>query len=141
DHLRQMSNNLLLFSRDPAQEGVDGRTEMGRWVRGVKALVERSLGLGGSGLPVRMIWDVPDDLPNVRIAPHRLTQVVLNLAYNSRDAVLAKAGAAARGYSAGCITVRARADESGEGQGGRVALEVIDDGCGMNEEVKRRCTE
>src|SRR6185503_8545532 len=65
------------------------------------------------------------------VAPHRLTQAVLNLVHNARDAILATA----RG--SGAITIQARAD----GDGRHVILRISDDGIGMDEHTKRHCIE
>jgi PAS domain S-box-containing protein len=139
DHLRQMSKNLSLFARDPEQEGAEGQTVLGRWAHAVRGLIEGSVkpGPGHSEEGVRLEWDVPDDLPPVLIAPHRLTQVVLNLVQNARDAIVAKAGAGLEGGATGCITIQGRA-AAGDRE---VTLTVMDDGCGMSEEVRRRAIE
>lgn len=139
DHLRQMSRNLSLFARDPAHEGVEGRTRLDRWMQSVQALMEGSL----KPRPdephffIRMDWDVPEALPPARIAPHRLTQIVLNLVQNSRAAVLARAGAALKGGQIGRIGIQA----SHRPERGELLLSVSDDGCGMDAEVKRRSVE
>jgi signal transduction histidine kinase len=140
DHLRQMSRNLSLFSRDPEQDGAEGSTDLASWSHRVRGLLEASLG----GLPrahgdagVRLRFDLPPGLPLVRVAPHRLTQAVLNIAHNSRDAIIA--ARALNGWQAdrGCITIRARAREDRAA----VVLEVIDDGCGMDDQTRRRAVE
>ena len=71
------------------------------------------------------------------ISPHRLTQVVLNLFHNARDAILVKAGGDLRGPIIGSITIQAAAQPDK----GELTLKIMDDGCGMNEEVKRRSIE
>jgi PAS domain S-box-containing protein len=138
DHLRQMARNLELFSRDPEQEGSEGKTDLAAWSRRIQPLFERSLS-GGPGAErwVRLRFDIAEGLPGVAIAPHRLTQAVHNLVNNARDAILASRPVESLRAGPGCITVEARA-----APGGRiVALRVIDDGCGMDAETLRRCTE
>ncbi|HZW08795.1 MAG TPA: PAS domain S-box protein, partial [Phycisphaerales bacterium] len=91
DHLRHMARNLALFSRDPEHEGTEGATELASWCGRVQGLLESSIsgpeGRRGNGY-VRLRFDVPPGLPLVKVAPHRLTQAVLNLVHNARDAVL-----------------------------------------------------
>lgn len=130
-HLRAMASNLSLFSKDPAQEGSEGRTELAPWYAQVRGFIDA---LGGPAVVIR--WDIPGDLPPVAIAPHRLTQAVLNLVHNGRDAILQKRTALAGSAATGRITVAARA--AGKD---RVELCVTDDGSGMSEEVRLRCLE
>ncbi|CAG1009792.1 two-component system, cell cycle sensor histidine kinase and response regulator CckA [Phycisphaerales bacterium] len=142
DHLRAMSRNLSLFAHDPEKEGIIGATELASWCVTVQGLLESSLsGKGGRARPVRLKCDVPTGLPPVRISPHRLSQAVLNLVHNARDAVLKARGAGqmpdTAGAEAGCVTIEARPGEDGAS----VRLRVIDDGCGMDEETQRRATE
>jgi PAS domain S-box-containing protein len=139
DHLRAMSKSLALFARDPDQEGLEGFSDLSAWSESVKGLMEASLmgkSPGASAERVRLQWDIPRDLPAVNVAPHRLTQAVLNLVHNARDAILI---ARARGQhsQAGGITVAARKSEDEP----VVELKVIDDGCGMDEQTIQRCIE
>lgn len=142
DHLREMANNLSLFARDPDQEGTEGTTKLPAWCSRVKGFIEASAAGAATRPWIRVMWDIDDDLPPVAIAPHRLTQAVLNLAHNARDAILALPGAGAPGAEGGgsgenCITIAARATPDA----GSVEISVSDDGCGMDEETKRHCTE
>jgi signal transduction histidine kinase len=76
---------------------------------------------------VTVVGDVPENLPLSPIADHCLTQAVLNLVTNSSDAI---------GTSRpGKITVSARYED------GWLSLKVTDNGPGMTEDVRRRCTE
>lgn len=141
DHLRQMSRNLTLFSRDPDHEGIEGRTLLGAWATRVQSLIESSIA-GDAGRReqwIKLNWDIPDDLPAVRIATHRLTQVMLNLVHNARDAVVSRfEPARGKGNPVdGRITIEARLRDDGV----VVNLKVIDNGIGMTEEVRRRCIE
>jgi signal transduction histidine kinase len=146
DHLRMMSKNLSLFSRDPEQEGVIGSTELGSWLVSVQGLIESSLARDGrhGASDVRLKCEVPTSLPPVAIAPHRLTQAVLNLVHNARDAILAKRAIGGDGLAStgsGCITIEAALRPALNGGGESVILRVIDDGCGMPPEVAARATE
>lgn len=140
DHLRQMARNLELFARDPEQEGSEGKTVLAPWCRRVQGLLESVLDSGQrqSGRLIRLNCDVPEDIPAVAIAPHRLTQSVLNLVHNARDAILANSEThEPRQGPAGVVTVEARATADGSA----VAFKVVDDGPGMDDETKTRCTE
>lgn len=136
DHLRAMARNLSLFAQDPNNDGIEGRTEMASWRDHVRGFIDTS-----AGPDVTIQWDIPEDLPPVGLAPHRLTQAVLNLVHNGRDAV-ASVNAGGRGApERGRITVRARAVTASGAKEPWVVLEVQDEGCGMSEETRRRCLE
>ncbi|HVZ94177.1 MAG TPA: ATP-binding protein, partial [Phycisphaerales bacterium] len=136
DHLRAMANNLSLFSKDPQQEGTEGRTDLARWCGQVRGFIEAS-----AGSSVYIKWDIPDSLPEVAIAPHRMTQAVLNLVHNARDAILSMKGPLAGTPGAGRIDVEARLDPTASATNRRVVVKVSDNGVGMDEETKRRCIE
>jgi PAS domain S-box-containing protein len=138
DHLRHMSRNLSLFSRDPEQEGTEGVAELTSWCARVQGLLEASLSGTedrGADSYVRLRFDVPAGLPPVNVAPHRLTQAVLNLVHNSRDAILTRRAQLGAKRDDGCITLEARAGV------GAVLIRIIDDGCGMDEPTLRRAVE
>ena len=73
----------------------------------------------------------------VAVSPHRLTQAVMNLVHNARDAILDARGHLTGNERTGTITVRVKCPE----KSGHVVLSVIDDGIGMDEETQRRCME
>lgn len=140
DHLRQMALNVELFARDPEQEGSEGVTRLAPWCRRVQRLLENSLDAGDrrAGRWIRLHCDVPEGLPAVAIAPHRLTQSVLNLVHNARDAILARReDREEHSGPAGAITLEARATDDGSA----VVITLTDDGLGMDDETRRRCTE
>jgi PAS domain S-box-containing protein len=43
-HLRDLSRNLALFSRDPAREGIKGSTNLAKWCAAVHKLLDASVG-------------------------------------------------------------------------------------------------
>jgi PAS domain S-box-containing protein len=141
DHLRLISRNLSLFARDPKEEGIIGSTELSAWWTTVRSLIEASVSgrLGvRSGAAIRLHADVPSGLPPVNLAPHRITQAVLQLAQNSREAILAlRAKNPWLPHERGSITIRAQQAPDGR----HVLLKVIDDGCGMPPEVRARAIE
>ena len=126
-HLRTLTANLRLFARDPSQPGPVRNTNLGEWCAGV----QRFLGMI-AGSDIRLDCTVSDGLPLVPIAPHQLTQAVVNLIHNARDAI-----AIARPVGDGCIQITATTEADGSG----VRLCVIDNGCGMTEEERRHCIE
>jgi len=139
DHLRQMARNLSMFSRDPDSDGTEGYTVLQHWVTRVRDLIESSIpDPGQRDVRIRMQWDIPEDLPPAGLAPHRLTQSVLNLVHNARDAIYAKNRSSTGEHASGLIRIRARTDDNGAAQ---VVVGVTDDGIGMTEEVKRRSIE
>jgi two-component system NtrC family sensor kinase len=139
NHLREMARNLSLFARDPEQEGITGRTDIADWFGRVRRFLEASMrgGDANSAGGVRVEFEIAHDLPEVPIAPHRLTQVIINLLNNARVAVISKRIADRSSSEPGLITMRARHDRSNN----RVVLEVADNGCGMDEQTRRRAIE
>jgi len=150
-HLREMSRSLSLFSRDPAQDGSVGSTDVAQWRTMVQEFLSISAtGRAGHGAQspgaIRLEWGVDGGLPPAAVAPHRLTQAVLNLVHNARDSIVeARRRDGQSGGptpSRGRIVIAARA-VSGDAAlpGGGVAVSVSDDGCGMDETTRRRCIE
>jgi two-component system cell cycle sensor histidine kinase/response regulator CckA len=86
---------------------------------------------------VRLELDLAPDLPLVDADPSQMQQLVMNLVINAAEAVSEKSGAVG-------IRTRARDISSGFGDlpaGRYVALEVRDNGSGMDEQVKSRIFE
>lgn len=137
EHLREMARNLSLFARDPEQEGTEGRSELAAWSSRVRGFIDVSVleNPRDRGRKLSIEWRIPHGLPPVRVATHRLTQAVLNLVHNSRDAILSTRPA--DGAEPGRIIVTAELEPSGDA----VAVRVSDNGCGMDEDTQRRATE
>lgn len=138
DHLRQMSKNLSLFARDPDQEGIIGRTNLSQWSEQVRPFIEASVARNQPQL-FQIKWKIPPGLDPVAVAPHRVTQAVLNLVHNAHDAILqshrtAKGKAKSTSHS---ITIEAAPCRDPRG----VMLTVADTGCGMDEETLQHCTD
>jgi PAS domain S-box-containing protein len=137
-HLNEMSRNLSMFARDPEKEGIIGETDLADWWQRVQRLVESSIRDSG----VKFECDMPEDLPAIAIAPHRLTQVVLNLVHNGRNAIVERQAHNPSDEVPGCVKVTARVRERAlPGGQNAVTISVIDNGCGMDEDTKRRSIE
>lgn len=136
DHLRAMAKNLTLFALDPEKEGVEGRTHLAPWSEQVRGFIDAS-----AGFNVNITWQVPADVPPAGISPHRLTQAVLNLVHNARDAIVAAHTPAELASGKGRISVVARAAPASDVEKESVVVEVSDNGSGMTPEVKLRCLE
>jgi PAS domain S-box-containing protein len=140
-HLRDLCRNLALFARDPEREGSEGVTDLSEWCPRVEKLmrasVERRTG-PGQPMGITLTCDIPHQgLPLVGVAPHRLTQAVLNLALNARDAVEAAQRADPEWAPPGLIHVEARPSADGKA----VTIRITDNGIGMSKEVATRSVE
>jgi len=123
DYLRQLSQGLRHLALDRDQQPTAGaRTDLSEWWKLAQPLLR-------SALPdrVELECDLPDALPPVAVAPHRLSQAVLNLVSNSAEAI----------EGAGRVAVRATFDEGA----GAVRLSVSDNGRGMSDDARRHALE
>ena len=128
-YLQDLVRGLRLFSQDPAETGSDALTILPEWQ-------VQTYPFYHSVLPrsVKLEFDFPENLPAVAIAPHALTQAVLNLVNNARDAIGTQ--------RAGQVLLRARTvTHPHEPSRPCVRLSIIDDGPGMNAEVRARALE
>jgi hypothetical protein len=128
-YLQDLVRGLRLFSQDPAEAGPDAVTNLCEWqlqtYPSYHSVLPRS---------IKLECDFPDDLPPVAIAPHGLTQAVLNLINNARDAIGAQ--------HSGHVLLRARVDSQPRNDGQTfVRLSVRDDGPGMSAQVRARALE
>jgi signal transduction histidine kinase/CheY-like chemotaxis protein len=86
------------------------------------------------GEDVTMVFDLDPHLPHTLADPAQISQVLLNLAVNARDAM----------PGGGELTIRTRAPRRGQqaaGQPAMIELEVADTGCGMTDAVRARIFE
>jgi PAS domain S-box-containing protein len=126
EYLGSIARGMRMFARDPEQQGVEDRTDLTLWRHDAERFLRASLQAG-----IRLECVIDPDLPLIPLAPHRLSQAVLNLVNNARDSILTARGPA----GAGSIQVLARPSREG------VEIAVRDDGAGMSDEIRRRCLE
>jgi PAS domain S-box-containing protein len=115
EHCAALTRSLLEFARPapPRPSAVD----VEKALREVEALLRPTL-----GAQVRLEVAIAADAGAVLADPLQLRRALLNLAGNARDAVGGR----------GTIRLSAQADREPGGGPPRVALEVRDDGCGMD---------
>jgi PAS domain S-box-containing protein len=120
DYLQQLNDNLRLSALDPeGPRDARGVTAIGAWWDRLRGMLARAI-----TAPVRLRVDLPCDLPAVGVAPHRLTQAVLNLLINASEAIV------------GAGMVRLWAETSDDQL--YVRIGVTDNGRGMTSEVQQR---
>lgn len=117
-YLQQLTDGLRLFALDPEDaEASASLTSMHEWWNQVSPLLTKAL-----PKDVKLVCTIDEDLPLVRVAPHRLTQALLNLVVNAGEAM-----------PAGGL-VRIRADATVDRQIVRIA--VSDEGQGMTAQIR-----
>lgn len=125
-YLQHLSEGLHFLSANPEGEGpgtsAEGTTDLAVWWAQVGDLLRKVL-----PRKVRVETSIARDLPHVQIAPHWLTQAMLNLLVNAAESI---AGGRARAR----VRVWARASDDGA----TVLLGVTDTGRGMSIEIQRR---
>ena len=126
-YLQQLADGLHFLAMDPDKEDVAGGvTNLQSWWQQTGALLRKAV-----PRHVKVISSFANVLPEVSIAPHALTQAVLNLIVNAGEAI--PAGRKRRqGY------VRLTAEQVNRAGETFVRLSIADNGTGMTDEVKRR---
>lgn len=120
EYLQHLSDSLHLLALDPSDaEASPAATDLSSWWEQVAPLLGRSV-----PKPVRLAMSLPGNLPPVAVAPHRLTQAVLNLLVNAGEAV----------GDDGKVRLWAEALDGGRS----VRFSVSDNGEGMTPEVSQR---
>lgn len=138
DYLASLARGLRLFARDPDRADSGEVTHTVPWVRDTTPFFQNVL-----PRHIQLKVDVPDDLPDLALPPHRLTQAVINLIGNARDAI---------GSNPGQVAVRASVQPAGPeppaaemphpaASTTHIRIEVVDNGPGMTEEIRQRCLE
>jgi PAS domain S-box-containing protein len=124
-YLQQLADGLYFLAMDSESGGDDaGTTNIVEWWGQAGLILSK-------GVPKHVKVEVllPTGLPLIAVAPHALTQAMLNLVVNAGEAITAD-------RSDGSGVVRIWADCRGERQS--VRLCVTDNGAGMTGEVRRR---
>src|SRR5262245_46033741 len=119
-YLQQLSDGLHLLALDPEHaEASIGLTDITEWWKQVGPLLSKAL-------PKHVAFEVvlPDELPRITLAPHRLTQAVLNLVVNAGEAIRCEGG---------IVRLAARLRRGDRS----VELSVTDNGEGMTPEVRK----
>jgi signal transduction histidine kinase len=128
-YLQHLSDGLHFLAVDPDGPGAssngEGSTNLASWWKQVGALLAK-------GVPknVKITSDFPPKLPLVSVAPHWLTQAMLNLIVNAGES-----------FSKGKTGARVRIWAKVEDGGRMVQLGVTDNGRGMTPVVQRRALE
>jgi PAS domain S-box-containing protein len=123
DYLQQLTDGLQLFALDPEDEAASNAvTDIRAWWAQVGPLLSRAVARSAEFTAY-----VPDDLPPAAVPSHRLTQAALNLIVNAGEAIDGE----------GRVQFRVSVVEDGK----FVRLRVIDNGCGMSDEIKQRVLE
>jgi len=136
-YLQSLARGLRLFAQDPDRPaGPEDRTDLAAWCADTLAFFRASVPAS-----IELVCDIPPGLPHVAVAPHRLSQAVLNLVHNARDAIDGgrppSPDGAPRPAPTGRIAIAARASDDRR----TVSITVSDTGAGMTDEVRRRCLE
>jgi len=133
-YLQQLADGLHFLALDPEAEDKasdGGATDLQQWWSQARALLSKAV-----PKHVRVSASLSAKLPKAAIAPHGLTQAVLNLIVNAGEAI---PGPEKRKRRQG--HVRLWADVLRDDRGEWVRLGVSDNGTGMTDEVKRRAFE
>ncbi|CAG0984580.1 two-component system, NtrC family, sensor kinase [Phycisphaerales bacterium] len=124
-YLQQLADGLHFLALDPVSEQAasdEVSTNLADWWSRTGPLLAKAV-----PKHVRVTASIPAELPPVTIAPHRLTQAVLNLIVNAGEAI-----PIARKRMQGRVRVTAHRSACD------VFLRIADNGSGMSEEVRRR---
>jgi PAS domain S-box-containing protein len=132
-YLQELADGLHYLAQDPDDRQHDERaTNLRAWWAQTGTIIAKAV-----PSHVRLTVSFPRSLPPVAVAPHRLTQAVLNLVVNAGEAIPALADDPTRKRRQGCVRVWARASDEVD----TVHIGVTDNGAGMTPEVKRRAFE
>jgi signal transduction histidine kinase/ActR/RegA family two-component response regulator/HAMP domain-containing protein len=83
------------------------------------------------GIVIRTLTEFAPELSNIMGVESEIREALINLVFNAVDAM----------PDGGTLTLRTRPRPSGSSERGAVAIEVQDEGVGMDEDTRRRCIE
>lgn len=135
-YLQQLSDGLHALAQNPDNTRADGPpTDLRDWWDRIGLVISK-------GVPkhVALTASIPPQLSPVTVAPHRLTQAVLNLVINAGEAIPSLAQDPSRKRRQGRVRITARSETDDAGTRW-IALAVADNGAGMTAEVRRRAFE
>ncbi len=125
-YLQQLSDGLHMLALNPDEvETVEAVTDVHEWLSTVGAILTKAAPKG-----VRFATDIEAGLPRVPLAPHKLTQAVLNLIVNAGEAIQSMP----RRSRHASIRLWAHASHRGR----EVHLGVTDNGPGMTPDIRAR---
>ncbi len=120
EYLQHLCNGLRLFAADPDGEAATvDVTSLPVWWRNVEPLITKLL-----PDTVSIEAAIPENVPLVTLAPHRLTQAMMNLVVNAAESM----------PDGGQVRIWAKSN----GNAGCVRIGVTDQGAGMSEQVRQR---
>src|SRR5690606_29515060 len=122
DYLQRLSNGLRMLALDPDRTRGDQATEIVNWWRDAAPILNNIVPRG-----ITLTAEFPEDECEVAISRPALTQAIFNLVQNSADAMVDR--------GSGEISIQVKIEEEA------VRIKVIDNGPGMDEEVRRRCVD
>ncbi|HEX8447667.1 MAG TPA: ATP-binding protein [Sphingomonas sp.] len=125
-----LTQRLLAFARRQALQ--PRAVDIGALIDGIVDLIRRSL-----GPTIKVVLEVPDDLPSARVDPNQLELALLNVAINARDAM----------PGGGRLTITVGSTTAAErnlldlAPGRYVHVRAADTGTGMDKATLARATE
>jgi len=127
-YLQRLASGLRLFALDPEETThLDASTSFDSWWEEVEPFFKNVI---SKRISLEVEYD--KNLPDIKLARHRLTQAIFNLVQNAGDALK-------KNESDGKIKIIASAEHDAEHD--CVVVTVTDNGPGMDDEIVERCFE
>jgi len=141
-YLQSLADGLHYLALGPESTHPDrphgGSTDLLKWWKQTGTIITKAV-----PKHVKVTASFPQGLPPVAVAPHHLTQAVLNLVVNAGEVIPTLAADPSRKRRQGRVRVWAEFGEQrgADEEGATVRLCVADNGTGMTPEVQRRAFE